>query len=63
VVSLIILLGSWPLLFARAWNCNHRDAGSLPCRTGSGPVVALGILALAAALFALTKWALDRGDR
>ena len=59
---LILVIAGWPLLFARAWNCNHQTAGSKPCDTHADLMIILVVLIAAAALAGLTKWAFDRRD-
>lgn len=59
---LIVVLAGWPLLFARAWNCNHQQAGSMPCDIHADRMIVLLVLTGAVALAWLTKWAFDRRD-
>ena len=59
---LIVVIAGWPVLFARAWNCNHRVAGSTPCDTQADSWIVLSVLIAAVVLAGLTKWAFDRRD-
>lgn len=61
-VAILAIIVGWPLLFARLWNCNHRETGSAPCPLNAGRPIAVAILVIAVALFLLTKWAFDRRD-
>jgi hypothetical protein len=61
-VSILVVIGGYPWLFAKIWSCAHQVAGSIPCGRSDASIIAIGILLAAVAAFGLTKWAFDRGE-
>lgn len=59
----IVVIAGGPLLFARAWNCNHQQTGPVPCDIRADRIIVLAVLLAAVALSELTKWAFDRRVR
>jgi hypothetical protein len=61
-ILLIAVIAAWPLLFARAWSCNHQKAGSVACDIHTDRIVVIAAIIVAVALAGVTKWAVDRRD-
>jgi len=61
ILFVAVIVGG-PLLFARAWSCNHQKTGSAPCDIQTDHIVILAAIVVVIALCALTKWVIDRRD-